>query len=72
VLSAWVAGLPENADRANVRATLGGRRLAVVFVDPDAGKPSRQINAELPEGAPLGELPLEVNGSEPFAIQVLP
>lgn len=72
VLSVWVAGLPENADRANVRAALGGRRLAVVFIEPVGGNSSRQIHVELPEGAPAGELPLEVNGSEPFAIQVLP
>jgi tRNA (mo5U34)-methyltransferase len=44
-LSCWVRGLPENADRANVRAFLGNRRLETDYVgEPDAHG-YRQINA---------------------------
>ncbi len=70
VLSVWVTGLPENADRTNVRVTLGGQRLAVIYIEAEAGKRPRQVNVEIPEGAPTGQLPLEVNGSEPIPIQV--
>ena len=70
VLSVWVACLPENADRANVRATLAGQRLSVVYIEVEVGKPARQINLQVLEGAPVGELPLEVNGSAPVPIQV--
>jgi hypothetical protein len=70
VLSVWVACLPENADRANVRATLAGQRLSVVYIEVEVGKPARQINLQVLEGAPVGELALEVNGSAPVPIQV--
>jgi len=44
-LSCWAGGLPENADRANVRAFLGNRRLGVDYVgEPNAGG-YRQVNA---------------------------
>jgi len=69
VLVLWVVGLPENADRANVRVLLGGQRLPVVF----AG--GGQVNAEVPDDAPSGcfEVEVEMNGgvrSAPMAIEI--
>ncbi len=54
VLVLWVAGLPENADRANLRVILAGQRLPVVF----AG--GGQVNAEVPDDAPSGRFEVEV------------
>jgi hypothetical protein len=54
-LSCWVAGLPENGDRANIGVYLGERRLRVEFVgDPDL-EGTRQINAALPHDMGKGE-----------------
>jgi tRNA (mo5U34)-methyltransferase len=50
-LSCWVAGLPENADRANVRATLGNRRLEVDYVGEPNAEGYRQINVVIPADA---------------------
>jgi len=52
-LSCWVRGLPENADRANVRAFLGNRRLELDYVGELDAQGYRQINAVvLPNVAP--------------------
>jgi uncharacterized protein (TIGR03437 family) len=69
VLALWVNGLPENADRANLRVLLGGQRLPVVFVSAE------QVNAEVPHGILSGrfEVEIEIIGgarSEPIAIEV--
>jgi tRNA (mo5U34)-methyltransferase len=73
VLAVWVAGLPENADRANIRATLDGTRLTVLFVEPENQTGLRQINLEAPEGAREGDLPLIVsagsNHAQPVTIK---
>jgi len=47
-LSCWAGGLPENADRANVRAWLGNRRLEVTYVGPPDVNGYRQVNAVVP------------------------
>jgi len=54
-LSCWVAGLPENADRANVRATLGNRRLEVDYVGEPNAEGYRQINVVVPADAAKGD-----------------
>jgi tRNA (mo5U34)-methyltransferase len=47
-VSCWVAGLPENADRHNVRIFLGDTQLSVFWVgDPDVAG-LNQINAAVP------------------------
>jgi uncharacterized protein (TIGR03437 family) len=54
-LSCWTGGLPENADRGNVRAFLGNRRLEVTYVgEPDAHG-YRQVNAAVPANVTAGE-----------------
>jgi hypothetical protein len=54
-LSCWVSGLPENADRGNVRAFLGNRRLELDYVgEPDAHG-FRQANALVPANATPGD-----------------
>jgi uncharacterized protein (TIGR03437 family) len=74
VLSAWVSDLPENADRANVRAVLAGEQLPVQFISP-FGTETRQVNIEVPDEAPRGEVELQIvigeNRTDPFRVQLL-
>ncbi len=44
-IAVWVAGMPENADRNNVRIYLAGRRLNVSYIGNER-RPQREINAE--------------------------
>jgi tRNA (mo5U34)-methyltransferase len=54
-LACWVEGLPENADRHNVRVFLGDTRLRIHWLgEPDA-EGRTQINAALPRDFPRGE-----------------
>jgi tRNA (mo5U34)-methyltransferase len=55
VVSCWVAGLPENCDRANIGVYLGETRLRVEHVSEPDAEGTRQINAVLPAGAARGE-----------------
>jgi len=75
-LSCWVRGLPENADRANVRAFLGNRKLGVDYVgNPDA-EGYRQVNAVVPENMTPGEHEFRVecakvsSGTLPVAVRI--
>jgi tRNA (mo5U34)-methyltransferase len=75
-LSCWVAGLPENADRGNVRAFLGKSRLEVDFVgEPDA-EGYRQVNAVIPANVISGEHVFRVecagvsSGTLPLAVRI--
>ena len=70
ILSVWVSGLAGNADRANIQVTLGGERLPVLFVEPEEGKPARQLNVHVRDAAPSGDLELKVNQSPPVAIRI--
>jgi hypothetical protein len=54
-LSCWAGGLPENADRANVRALLGNRRLEVTYLGSPDAHGYRQVNAVVPGDAEPGE-----------------
>jgi hypothetical protein len=47
-LSLWIEGLPENADRNNVRILARDERWPVTYVEP-AGNSARQINIEVPQ-----------------------
>jgi tRNA (mo5U34)-methyltransferase len=59
-LSCWVGGLPDNADRANVRVFLGNRRLDVDYVgQPDADR-YQQVNTVVPGSVTPGEHELRV------------
>jgi len=60
MLSLWIVGLPENADRANVRVRLGGAVLAVDYVSPPDASGLRQVNARVPDGFPPGGYLLRV------------
>ena len=61
-LSIWVAGLPDNADRHNVRVRLGRTDLRIEHVAPPQGKDRpRQINAALVEALEAGEVDLTVS-----------
>jgi tRNA (mo5U34)-methyltransferase len=67
-LTAWIEGLPENADRANVRATLGDEPIEVYYVSPVTG----QVNMEVPLDAPAGhyQLEMELDGSRTQRVPV--
>jgi len=69
-LSCWVEGLPENADRHNVRLWLGAHRLRVLWVGEGE---ARQVNAAIPEDCPSGEyeLRVECGGAKAETIKVL-
>jgi hypothetical protein len=74
VISFWMEGLPENADLNNVKATLGGRKLRMLYLAPAAKaapmglfrkvrrSPARQVNAGL-----TGEI---AGGLTPFVVRV--
>jgi len=55
-----VAGLPENADRNNVRVYLAGRRLNVARVEKRDCHGHRQVHAEVPVDVPPGPAQVEV------------
>jgi hypothetical protein len=55
----WVAGLPDNADRNNVRVYVDGRGLSVTFVEK-AGGSARQLNVEVPKDIAPGMTKLGV------------
>jgi tRNA (mo5U34)-methyltransferase len=57
VVTAWVQGLPENADRVNIRALLGGEPVGVIYVSPERG----QVNVEVPPEVPRCEMDLELS-----------
>ncbi|HYM11340.1 MAG TPA: methyltransferase domain-containing protein [Bryobacterales bacterium] len=59
-LALWVAGLPENADRNNLRVYLPGRRLDVTYVEIRTDGRPRQVNADLPQGIAPGPTVIEV------------
>ena len=74
-LSLWIEGLPENADRHNLRVSLAGSRLEVLYIGPAGANPARQVNARVPAEAENGTAQLLVvvgdQRSEPVEIQVL-
>jgi tRNA (mo5U34)-methyltransferase len=73
-IAMWVAGLPENADKSNVRVFLDGKRIATLFVERPNEKEARQVNAALPSGVPPGvrEATLSVGAtvSDPARLRV--
>jgi tRNA (mo5U34)-methyltransferase len=54
LVSIWIAGLGENADRNSVRLWLGDDRLKVDWVGEPDSDGFRQINAQAPEGLTAG------------------
>jgi hypothetical protein len=70
-ISFWVQGLPENADLHNVTATLGGRKMRMLYLEPPSKEAPRgllgrrrsaprQANAALTGSLPAGRVPLAV------------
>jgi len=60
VASLWVRGLPENADRHNVRVMLGARRLMLDYVASPSGDEACQLNAMIPADMAPGDYALTV------------
>ena len=60
-ISAWFIGLPENADRANVRAWIDDVPLAVEWVEEFASpEAKRQVNMRVPEFVAAGQYTVRV------------
>ena len=74
-VSIWLAGLPENADRNNVRVYLDGTRLAVTYVEVEKPGQPRQLNAVVPPEVDRGTAELGVavgeQRTEAVKIQIL-
>ncbi len=72
-LSLWIRGLPENADRGNVKVYLSGRPMRTHFVAPHAENGLHQVNALADERTPPGnyEVVAEFGGarSAPAAVE---
>jgi tRNA (mo5U34)-methyltransferase len=75
VISMWVTGLPENADRNNVGVWVGGMRLGIEYIAAPEGDKARQMNVRAPLGAKGGEYWLVVTmgdvSSRPAGIKFL-
>jgi tRNA (mo5U34)-methyltransferase len=80
-LSFWLKGLPGNADLNNVKATLGGQRLRMLYLEPPPKPaetllarlrraPARQANACLTGEPPAGRVPVVVHVGTKRAGQV--
>jgi hypothetical protein len=73
VIACWVAGLPENADVTNVRASIGHQGMRVLAVAASDESGLRQVNLEAPPGLPAGEFMLTVSvadvQSSPYPIR---
>ncbi len=69
-ISAWVAGLPENADRNNVRMSLSDVPLSVIYVEAPKGAEPRQLNAKIPAVISAGEYKLTVSIGEVHAAPI--
>lgn len=59
VLTLWVNGLSDNADRNNVRVAINGERAEVTYVASRRGQ-SGQINVKVPADTPEGSATLEI------------
>jgi tRNA (mo5U34)-methyltransferase len=70
LLSAWVTGMPRNADRANLHALLGGEKIPVLYVSTAYGNEARQINLRVPNEAPAGVFELQINQSPAIPVRI--
>jgi tRNA (mo5U34)-methyltransferase len=59
-LACWVLGLPENADRANLRAWLNDVRLTVEHIGEPESAGARQVNVRVPSNSKRGTAVLRV------------
>jgi len=71
-LTVWIAGLPDNADRGNVRVPIDGRNQEILFVSAPDEQGLRQINASLrPLVRPgIHELAVECGGTRSNNINI--
>jgi len=76
MISLWVDGLPENADRNNTGVWIGGMRLAIEHITAPAGGHPRQMNVRAPLGAKPGDYVITVSigevSSAPVPVKFLP
>jgi len=76
IISLWVEGLPENADRNNTGVWIGAMRLAIDHITPPAGDKPRQMNVRAPLGAIPGDyfITVSIGGvrSAPAPVKFVP
>jgi tRNA (mo5U34)-methyltransferase len=87
-LATWIEGLPENADRVTVTASLGGRKMRTLYVQsyeaPDCSgflarfrpTPARQVNFQVCDGVSAGAVAFEVQvggrSTRPATVRIIP
>jgi tRNA (mo5U34)-methyltransferase len=59
-IALWIAGLPENADRNNLRVYLAGRRLNISYIEKRSDNKPRQVNADVPPDVQAGSTQIGV------------
>jgi tRNA (mo5U34)-methyltransferase len=60
VLSVWLAGLPESADRSKLCAKVGRKVVEISYVEPHGIGETRQVNLVIPPDR-KGECPVEIS-----------
>ena len=60
-ISLWITGLPENADRHNLRIYLASRRLDITYIETRYDGEPRQVNVEVPDDVPPGATQIRVD-----------
>lgn len=58
--SLWIRGLPNNADRHNVRVSIAGRHQITIYVEPVNLGGVRQVNIRVAGNIPVGRKQLEL------------
>jgi len=75
-VSAWIQGLPPNADLHNVRIYVAGKRQFTTFVGPAGADGARQVNARVMPYTPPGTQPFHVEfggiRTAPVPVQIVP
>ena len=70
-ISLWIDGLPENASLSDLEIAIGENRVKGCYLSPVGETGGAQLNARLPSGTPLGEVPVALFG-DTHPINVVP
>jgi SAM-dependent methyltransferase len=70
-ISLWIEGLPENASLSNLEVSIGESLIRGCHLSPVGETGGAQLNARLPPGVPLGQIPVKLFG-DVHHIDVIP